>query len=60
MPGSPRMVLSMRPERLTNDFFVDLLDMSTLRQPVSEGVYEGRDTRKLDRARVLTPMYVAR
>jgi catalase-peroxidase len=33
----------MRPETLTNDFFVNLLDMSTLRQPVSEGVYEGRD-----------------
>jgi catalase-peroxidase len=27
----------MRPETLTNDFFVNLLDMSTLRQPVSEG-----------------------
>jgi catalase-peroxidase len=36
-------ILSMRPETLTNDFFVNLLDMSTLRQPVSEGVYEGRD-----------------
>jgi catalase-peroxidase len=33
----------MRPETLTNDFFVNLLDMSTLRQPVCEGVYEGRD-----------------
>jgi catalase-peroxidase len=34
-----------RPETLTNDFFVNLLDMSTQWQPVagSEGVYEGRD-----------------
>ncbi len=34
-----------RPEALTNDFFVNLLDMSTEWQPVagSEGVYEGRD-----------------
>jgi catalase-peroxidase len=34
-----------RPETLTNDFFVNLLDMSTQWQPSagSEGVYEGRD-----------------
>jgi catalase-peroxidase len=34
-----------RPETLTNDFFVNLLDMSTEWQPSpgSEGVYEGRD-----------------
>ncbi len=34
-----------QPETLTNDFFVNLLDMSTLWTPVagSEGVYEGRD-----------------
>jgi len=42
-------VFSKRPETLTNDFFVNLLDMQTQWQPsnsvegVSEGVYEGRD-----------------
>jgi catalase-peroxidase len=33
-----------RPETLTNDFFVNLLDMNTKWEPSStEGVYEGRD-----------------
>ena len=34
-----------RPETLTNDFFVNLLDMNTRWEPssTSEGVYEGRD-----------------
>ncbi|NNE07826.1 MAG: catalase/peroxidase HPI, partial [Gemmatimonadetes bacterium] len=34
-----------RPETLTNDFFVNLLDMGTKWQPLSgaKGVYEGRD-----------------
>src|SRR3954454_13798307 len=37
-------VFTNRPETLTNDFFVNLLDMSTQWQPNgSEGVYEGRD-----------------
>ncbi len=38
-------VLTKRPETLTNDFFVNLLDMGTQWQPSagSEGVYEGRD-----------------
>ncbi len=38
-------VLTRRPEMLTNDFFVNLLDMSTQWHPAStaEGVYEGRD-----------------
>ena len=38
-------VLTKRPETLTNDFFVNLLDMSTEWQPAvgSDGVYEGRD-----------------
>jgi catalase-peroxidase len=37
-------VLTKRPETLTNDFFVNLLEMSTQWQPSagSEGVYEGR------------------
>ena len=38
-------VFSKRPETLTNDFFVNLLDMNTKWEPssTSEGVYEGRD-----------------
>src|SRR6202041_3549447 len=38
-------VLTKRPETLTNDFFVNLLDMHTQWQPLTsvEGVYEGRD-----------------
>ena len=38
-------VFTKQPETLTNDFFVNLLDMSTQWQPAngSEGVYEGRD-----------------
>jgi catalase-peroxidase len=38
-------VFTKRPEALTNDFFINLLDMSTQWQPSpgSEGVYEGRD-----------------
>src|SRR5216684_2436693 len=38
-------VFTSRPETLTNDFFVNLLDMNTKWQPSSpsDGVYEGRD-----------------
>ncbi len=36
-------VFTKRPETLTNDFFVNLLDMSTQWQPAADGVYEGRD-----------------
>jgi catalase-peroxidase len=38
-------VFTKRPETLTNDFFVNLLDMNTRWQPSagSDGVYEGRD-----------------
>jgi catalase-peroxidase len=38
-------VFTHRPENLTNDFFVNLLDIKTKWQPssTSEGVYEGRD-----------------
>jgi catalase-peroxidase len=36
--------LTSKPETLTNDFFVNLLDMSTEWQPAgSDGEYEGRD-----------------
>jgi len=42
---SPHGVLTKRPETLSNDFFVNLLDMGTEWQPAngSKGVYEGRD-----------------
>ncbi len=46
MPESPpHGVFTNQPETLTNDFFVNLLDMSTEWRPSagSEGVYEGRD-----------------
>ncbi len=36
-------VFTKRPETLTNDFFVNLLDMNTKWQPAAGGVYEGRD-----------------
>jgi catalase-peroxidase len=37
-------VFTKKPETLTNDFFVNLLDMGTQWQPAgSEDVYEGRD-----------------
>ena len=38
-------VFTNRPGTLTNDFFVNLLDMGTVWQasPISEGVFEGRD-----------------
>src|SRR6187431_3349697 len=43
--GSKHGVLTSKPGTLTNDFFINLLDMSTQWQPMagSEGVYEGRD-----------------
>ena len=36
-------VLTDRPGTLTNDFFVNLLDMDTEWAPAGNGVYEGRD-----------------
>jgi catalase-peroxidase len=43
--GSKHGVLTQRPGVLTNDFFVNLLDMSTAWKPASQGspVFEGRD-----------------
>ena len=42
--GSKHGVFTTRPETLTNDFFVNLLDMNTKWQAsAAEGVYEGRD-----------------
>lgn len=42
---SPHGVLTKNPESLTNDFFVNLLDMGTAWKPVSEerDIFEGRD-----------------
>jgi catalase-peroxidase len=42
---SPHGVFTEKPEALTNDFFVNLLDMGTVWSPVSEDgeVFEGRD-----------------
>ncbi|MGE4247476.1 MAG: catalase/peroxidase HPI, partial [Parvibaculaceae bacterium] len=46
--GSKHGVLTKEPGKLTNDFFVNLLDMGTYWQAAgAEGVYEGRD-RKTD------------
>jgi catalase-peroxidase len=43
--GSKHGVFTKRPGTLTNDFFLNLLDMSTEWNPASsaDGVYEGRD-----------------
>ena len=43
--GTSHGVFTNRPEALTNDFFVNLLDMGTEWKPVSEAadVFEGRD-----------------
>ncbi|MBT0654078.1 catalase/peroxidase HPI [Geomobilimonas luticola] len=42
---SPHGVFTRRPETLTNDFFVNLLDMGTVWSPAPEadGLFEGRD-----------------
>jgi catalase-peroxidase len=41
---SPHGVFTHRPETLTNDFFVNLLDMATGWSPsATDGIYEGRD-----------------
>jgi catalase-peroxidase len=43
--GSKHGVFTSRPETLTNDFFVNLLDMNTKWHPSStDGVYEGHDS----------------
>ena len=36
-------VFTSKPETLTNDYFVNLLDMGTVWQPAADGTYEGRD-----------------
>ena len=51
--GSKHGVFTAKPGTLTNDFFVNLLDMGTVWKPVSEArdVFEGRD-RKTGAAKV--------
>jgi catalase-peroxidase len=41
--GSKHGVFTRKPETLTNDFFVNLLDMSTQWQPSGDNAYEGHD-----------------
>jgi catalase-peroxidase len=43
--GAEQGVFTNRPGTLTNDFFVNLLDMSTVwsKSPDTDGLYEGRD-----------------
>ena len=41
--GATHGVLTARPEALTNDFFVNLVDMSTEWKRAGEDIYEGRD-----------------
>ena len=41
--GSKHGVLTQKPGTLSNDFFVNLLDMGTVWQPAADGTYEGRD-----------------
>jgi catalase-peroxidase len=41
--ASKHGVFTSRPEKLTNDFFVNLLDMGTVWQETGENAYEGRD-----------------
>ena len=41
--GSPAGAFTQRPGQLTNDFFVNLVDMSTAWRPTGDNAYEGRD-----------------
>jgi catalase-peroxidase len=41
--GAKHGAFTQQPETLSNDFFVNLLDMNTTWQPAQDGVYEGRD-----------------
>ena len=41
--GSSHGVFTKRPGQLTNDFFVNLVDMGTVWKPVGDNAYEGRD-----------------
>ena len=41
--GSKDGVLTQRPGQLTNDFFVNLMDMATVWKPTGDNAFEGRD-----------------
>ena len=41
--GSKHGVFTKQPGKLTNDFFVNLLDMATVWSQAGDGAYEGRD-----------------
>ncbi|MCL6283276.1 catalase/peroxidase HPI [Ruegeria sp. 2012CJ41-6] len=41
--GAQHGVLTDQPGKLTNDFFVNLVDMGTEWKPAGDGLYEGRD-----------------
>ena len=43
--GSEHGVFTQRPGQLTNDFFVNLVDMGTMWMPRGDNAYEGRDRR---------------
>ncbi len=43
--GNGHGVFTRRPGQLTNDFFVNLVDMSTAWKPAADQTYEGRDRR---------------
>jgi catalase-peroxidase len=49
--GSPHGVFTHQPETLTNDFFINLLDMGTVWQPLSDkgDLFEGRDRKTGER-----------
>jgi catalase-peroxidase len=46
--GSKHGVFTKQPGKLTNDFFLNLLDMGTEWTQTSEGMYEGRDRKTKD------------
>jgi catalase-peroxidase len=46
--GSKHGVFTQRPGQLTNDFFVNLVDMSTAWKPTGSNSYEGRDRKTGD------------
>lgn len=56
--GSEHGVFTNRPGQLTNDFFVNLVDMSTVwaKSESSEGLYEGRDRASGDLLWTATPV----
>jgi catalase-peroxidase len=47
--GSKHGVFTKKPGTLTNDFFVNLLTMTTEWVPAGDGVYEGRDRKTHDK-----------